>query len=104
VLYHQPCHLPVYRKEIQLSEATLKKYAGTYEPGRQFSVEFILDSGQLWVQPSGQPRSPIYAEKENFFFSKVVDGQVEFIPDASGDIVSIVIYQGGHPMSGKKIK
>lgn len=65
-------------------------------------MEVILDGGQLWIQPSGQPRSQIYAEKENFFFSKVADGQVEFIPDALGNIVSIVLYQGGRQMSGKK--
>jgi CubicO group peptidase (beta-lactamase class C family) len=104
VLYHQPYNLPVYRKEIQVSEAMLKKYAGTYELAPQFSVEVILDGGQLWIQPFGQPRSQIYAEKENFFFSKVVDGQVGFIPDGSGTIVSIVLYQGGRQMTGKKIK
>lgn len=104
VLYRQPYNLPVYRKEIQLSKVMLKKYAGTYELPPQLPLEVILDSGQLWIQPSGQPRSRIYAEKENFFFSKVVDGQVEFIPDASGNIGSIVLYQGGHQMSGKKIK
>jgi CubicO group peptidase (beta-lactamase class C family) len=104
VLYQRPYHLPIFRKEVQLSQAMLKKYTGTYEMARQFSVEVILDGGQLWIQPSGQPRSQIYAEKEYFFFSKVVDGQVEFIPDASGNIVSIVLYQGGHQMSGKKIK
>jgi hypothetical protein len=104
VLYLQPYNLPVYRKEIQLSKAMLKKYPGTYELAPQFSLEVILEGEQLWIQPSGQPRSPIYAEKENFFFSKVVDGQVEFISDASGDIVSIVLYQGGHQMPEKKIK
>jgi hypothetical protein len=104
VLYRRPYHLPTYHKEVQLCEATLKKYAGSYELDRQFFVEFVLDGGQLWIQPSGQPRSPIYAERENFFFSKAVDGQVEFIPDASGNIVSIVLYQGGHQMHGKKIK
>jgi CubicO group peptidase (beta-lactamase class C family) len=104
VLYHQPYNLPVYRKEIQVSETTLKKYAGTYELAPQFSMEVIPDGGQLWIQPSGQPRSQIYAEKENFFFSKVVDGQVEFIPDSSGNIVSIMLFQGGRQMTGKKIK
>jgi len=105
ILYHQPYKLPIYRKEIQLSQATLKKYVGTYELAPQFSLDVILDGGQLWIQPTGQPRSQIYPEKENFFFSKVVDGQVEFVPDASGNIVSIIVYQGGRQMPpGKKVK
>jgi len=105
VLYHRPYHLPVYHQEIQLSEATLKKYPGTYEMSPQFSLDVVLENGQLWIQPAGQPKSQIYAEKENFFFSKVVDGQLEFVADASGNIVSLVLYQGGHPMPpGKKVK
>jgi CubicO group peptidase (beta-lactamase class C family) len=105
VLYHQPYHLPVFRQEIKLSDATLKKYTGTYELAPQFSLEVTLENGQLWIQPTGQPKSQIYAEKENFFFSKVVDGQLEFVADASGNIVSLVLYQGGHQMPpGKKVK
>ena len=105
VLYHQPYHLPIFRQEIQLGEATLKKYTGTYELAPQFSLEVTLDKGRLWIQPTGQPKSQIYAEKENFFFSKVVDGQLEFVADSSGNIVSVVLYQAGHQMPpGKKVK
>ena len=105
VLYHQPYHLPVYRQEIQLSEAALKKYTGTYQMSPQFSIDIVLENGQLWIQPAGQPKSQIYAEKENFFFSKVVDGQLEFVRDGSGNIVSLVLYQNGHQMPpGKKVK
>ena len=105
VLYHQPYRLPVFRQEINLSEAILKKYTGTYRISPQFSLDVVLENGQLWIQPAGQPKSPIYAERENFFFSKVVDGQLEFVADSSGNIVSVVLYQGGRPMPpAKKVK
>lgn len=105
VLYHQPYHLPVYHQEIHLDATSLKKYTGTYELGPGVSLDITLDGGQLWIQPSGQPRSPIYAEKVNYFFSKVVDGQLEFVPDTSGNIVSVILYQGGHQMPpSKKVK
>jgi CubicO group peptidase (beta-lactamase class C family) len=104
VLYHQPYTLPVYRQEISLSEDILKKYVGTYELSPQFSIDILLEDGALWIQPQGQPKSRIYPQKENFFFSKVVDGQVEFVPDASGKIVSLLLYQGGHQMPGRKAK
>ncbi|MGN6640759.1 MAG: serine hydrolase [Mucilaginibacter sp.] len=104
-LYRQPYHLPVFHQEIQLTEATLQKYTGTYELGMGMTIDITLEDGGLWLQPAGQPKSRIYPEKENFFFSRVVDGQVEFVADSSGKTTTIILYQAGHAMPpGKKIK
>jgi len=37
-----------------------------------------------------------------FFFATMVDAEVEFVPDASGAIGSLVLHQGGHEMPAKR--
>jgi CubicO group peptidase (beta-lactamase class C family) len=105
VLYHQPYKLPVYHREIQLSEAILKTYTGTYQLTPQISLVVTVDGGQLWAraEPSIQPRLPLYAEKQNMFFTKVDDVVLEFIADGQGHIASLVFTQGDHRIEGKKM-
>jgi CubicO group peptidase (beta-lactamase class C family) len=102
-LYGRPYTLPVYRQEIKVDEDTLKKYVGTYEFSPQVSVAILLDEDGLWIQPKGQPKSRLYAEKNDYFFSKVVDGQAEFIRNTDGKTASLILHQGGQQMVGKRV-
>jgi CubicO group peptidase (beta-lactamase class C family) len=103
-LYGQPYTVPVKRQEIQVNEDVLKRYAGTYEITPQFSMEIVVENRQLWVLLPGQPKMQLFAQKENFFFSKDVEGQVEFVTDETGKVDKLLLYQGGHQIPGKKIK
>lgn len=52
----------------------------------------------------GQAKVPVFAERENFFFLKVVDAQLEFIKGADGKIEKLILYQNGQQMPARKIK
>ncbi len=53
---------------------------------------------------SGQAAFEIFPESETKFFLKVVDGQVEFVKDATGMVTGMVMTQNGRTIPGKKIK
>jgi len=46
----------------------------------------------------------MFAEKENFFFLKVAEAQVEFKKDAAGKTDKLILHQNGQHMPAKKIK
>ena len=104
ILYDQPYELPKAKKEIQVNADVLKKYTGTYELSPQFSITFSLEDGHLFGQPTSQPKVQLYAFKEDAFFIKEVDADIEFKKDKEGNFNEIVLIQGGRSQPGKKIK
>jgi len=96
--------LPAKRNEIMVDTQTLKNYVGEYELAPSFHIFISLDNGHLFEQATGQGKNPLFAEKNNFFFLKVVDAQVEFIPGADGKTDHLILYQNGQKVEGKKIK
>jgi CubicO group peptidase (beta-lactamase class C family) len=93
---------PAERKEITLPKATLEKYVGTYELGTNANLMITLGGDQLFGQISGQPKLPIFAESETKFFLKIVDAQVEFVTDASGEATHAVMHQNGQELRGAR--
>ena len=63
-----------------------------------------VENGQLMTQITNQPKFSLFAEKENFFFLKVVDAQVEFVKGADGTVDKIILYQNGRQQTVNKIK
>jgi CubicO group peptidase (beta-lactamase class C family) len=104
ILYDQPYKLPEAKKEIKLSADVLSKYIGVYELSPQFSITFTVEGGNLFGTPTSQPKSQLYAQKEDSFFLKVVDADIEFKKDEAGNVKEMVLHQGGRSQVGKKIK
>jgi CubicO group peptidase (beta-lactamase class C family) len=96
--------ITVPRKEILVDTNILKSYTGEYELTPSFHISITLRDGNLQAQATGQGSNPLFAEKINFFFLKVVDAQVEFFPGANGQTDHLVLYQNGQKVEGKKIK
>lgn len=103
ILNNRPYDIPHERKEIALDTATLRQYTGQYQLAPNFIITITLENGKLMGQPSGQPKSQLYAEKENFFFLKVVDAQVEFVKGADGKIEKMILHQNGQDAPAPKI-
>jgi CubicO group peptidase (beta-lactamase class C family) len=83
------------RKEITLPVATLSKYVGTYEVAPGVNMIMRLEGDHLTTQLPGQPQFPVFPESETKFFLKVVDAQLEFFKDPSGEVTHAVMYQNG---------
>jgi len=71
------------RPEFVLPDATLDRYAGTYD-----GAEIVRSDTNLILKFSGV-ETVLFAGSPTHFFSKVVDIQVDFEPDASGMRISV---------------
>jgi D-alanyl-D-alanine carboxypeptidase len=94
--------LPKARTVMQLDPALYDKYTGEYELSPGFIIAVRKENGKLVAQATGQGPAEIFPESETKFFYKIVDAQLEFIKDASGNINSLKLYQGSNIVSGKK--
>jgi CubicO group peptidase (beta-lactamase class C family) len=94
--------LATERKEIKVSPDILKQYVGSYELAPDFSLVMTLEDGRLMAQATNQNKNPLFAESETRFFLKVVDAQVEFFKNGSGQISHLVLYQNGRETKGVK--
>ncbi len=83
------------RTEVKVDPATLEHYAGQYAIGSAFVITITREGDRLFLQATGQPRFPVFAESETTFFLKVVDAQITFVKDEAGKIIALVLHQNG---------
>jgi len=98
--YGWPDWKPAVRTEVKVDPAVLARYVGTYQLTPNFSVTFTLEGDQLMTQATNQPKFPIYPESRTKFFLKVVDAEVEFVPDDKGQVNYVILHQGGQDHKG----
>jgi CubicO group peptidase (beta-lactamase class C family) len=91
-----------YRKTVQLSMQEMRNIAGTYE-GKIRAIISIVD-GKLKVEsPTVHlPKTNIYAVDDHHFFLKIMDTEMDFVKDASGKVVKIVLNDEGERYELKK--
>jgi CubicO group peptidase (beta-lactamase class C family) len=104
VLHNKPYDIPKEKTIITVDSSVLKQYVGEYELAPNFILTVTLEEGKFMVQATGQGKAELYAEKENFFFLKVADIQIEFTKNADGKTDKLILHQGGRDMPAKKIK
>lgn len=92
--------LPLLRKEIQISPALLKEYAGSYElsPGSELKVVTGNDSLFVFMGPQKVHLKP---QSENQFFMAKTEAAIRFMKDSTGKVASAELLDGF--LSGKKI-
>ncbi|MHB0961917.1 MAG: serine hydrolase [Gemmatimonadaceae bacterium] len=94
--------VPKKRAEVQLPEETLERYVGTFALAPTFAIVITREGTQLFLQATGQPRFPLFAEKEDEFFLKVADVQISFTKDSTGVVTGLVLHQNGAHQPAKK--
>jgi hypothetical protein len=93
--YNWPDYRPTVRTVVPVDAKVLAAYPGRYELEPTFSLVVTLEDGHLAVEPTGQPKFPLFAASPTRFFLTVVDADLEFIKDDQGKISSLVLHQGG---------
>jgi len=96
--------IPKLHVAILLDSAILKQYVGEYELRPNFVITITFENGSLISRATGQGKTELFPEKENLFFLKVVDAQLEFIKGANNEVEKLVLHQNGRLVPGKKIK
>lgn len=104
ILYGKEYELPKERTAIKLPEEKLKQYEGEYEINKDLHVILSVKDGELIAAPTGQKTDIIYAEKEDFFFLKSQDIQLEFTRNDTKEIDGFILHQNGAKIPCKKIK
>lgn len=104
IVYNKPLPVKKERKEISLTKEQLQKFVGVYEIQAGFEITISTDKDQLFAQLTGQNAFPIFAETETLLFLKVVDAQIQFVPNETGAITSLFLLQNGNKIEGKRIK
>lgn len=102
--YNWPDFRSVTRTQVDVAPAILGRYVGTYQLQPGVDVMISVEDGHLMGQITGQPKLQLYPEAENRFFLKVVDAEVEFVSDASGQVNAVVLHQGGQDHKASKIR
>ncbi len=88
--------------EVPVSPDVMKTYTGVYEIQPNFSLAITLEDGHLMSQATGQAKFEIYPESPTKFFLKVVEAQIEFISGSEAKVNSLILYQGGQKIEGKR--
>jgi CubicO group peptidase (beta-lactamase class C family) len=102
-VYSWPDFGPVVRTAVKVDPSVLARYAGTYNLAPNFDITFTVENGELMTQATRQAKLAMFAESETKFSLKVVDAEVEFLPDATGKVSSMVLHQNGQDHKGTRV-
>jgi len=89
---------------ITVDAAMLQQYVGDYELVPEFVISISVKEGKLFGQATGQDAFELFADKTDEFFLKVVEARIKFVREKDGKVTSLILYQNGEEMPGKKIK
>ena len=79
---------------------------GIYDLAPTFSLTVAIAGDGLTVQGTNQPALPVMylgiIGGHPHFFAPQPNAEIEFVPDATGAITSLVLHQGGQNMPAKR--
>lgn len=90
------------KSEFRPSKAQLDNLVGNYPILPNFSLTVTHDGSRLYIQATGQDKFPVFATSATKFFYKVVQAEVEFDVDMTGNATAITLFQGGQKLTGQR--
>jgi CubicO group peptidase (beta-lactamase class C family) len=94
---------PAEHKEIVLEPKRLDGLVGQYELAPGFVLAITREGDALFGQATGQPKAQLFPEGERAFFLKVVNAQITFTTNPSGQATGLVLHQNGQDLPGKRL-
>lgn len=95
--------LPVAKVAIAVDTTVFRQYVGQYQLAPNFILTISVQDGSLYAQATGQGRIKLYAEKQDLFFPKEVDADIEFVRGANGDVEKLILHQNGRDAPAKRL-
>jgi CubicO group peptidase (beta-lactamase class C family) len=92
------------RQVANVNPTIYDKYVGEYELAPGFILTVTHEGDKIFTQATGQAKIEIYPETETKFFLKVVDAQIDFVSDSTGNVSQLILHQAGRNMPGRKVK
>ena len=94
------------RVAVPIAKAALSKFVGDYAISAQLSLNITASDEGLIVLATGQPPLQFSYEGEinghPQFFTRAMDAQIEFIPNATAHPSTLVLHLSGSAMPGKR--
>jgi CubicO group peptidase (beta-lactamase class C family) len=87
--------LRTLRREAPVNPGVFDNYIGQYQVSATFTLSVTRDGNRLYIQGTGQPRAELFAEDNEKFFLRAVNGEVTFQNDASGRARGMSLTQDG---------
>ena len=87
---------------VKVPATVLQDYVGEYELAPGFKIAVTREGDNLFGQATGQDRFQLFARGEQEFFLRVVEARVEFQRDAQGKVTSLILFQGGQTIPGRR--
>ena len=104
MLYGKQYEIPKEKTVVKLPVEKLKEYEGEYEINKDLHVIINVKDGELIAAPTGQPTSVLLAEREDFFFLRSPDIQIDFTRDDKKIVDGFILHQNGSNLKCDKIK
>jgi CubicO group peptidase (beta-lactamase class C family) len=104
ILFGEKYEVPKARQQAAVDPKIYDAYVGQYEVAPNFALTVTREGNKLMVQATGQPSAELFPESEAKFFLRVVDAQITFNRDAGGQVIGLILHQGGRNIPAKKIK
>ncbi|MGA8728871.1 MAG: serine hydrolase [Terracidiphilus sp.] len=106
VVMGKPVVLASEHKAVPIAKGELAKFVGIYDLAPTFSLTVAIAGDGLTVQGTNQPALPVMylgiIGGHPHFFAPQPNAEIEFVPDATGAITSLVLHQGGQNMPAKR--
>jgi hypothetical protein len=94
------------RAAVPIAKGELSKFVGDYQISAQLSLNITATDEGLVVLATGQPPLQFSYEGEinghPQFFTRAMDAQIEFIPNATDHVSTLVLHLSGAAMTGKR--
>jgi hypothetical protein len=94
----------VEKVAVALPVEKLERLVGQYELAPNFIMKIFVNDGKLFGQATGQQAFELSAKDELHFFLTVVDAEIAFVEGEDGSIESLILYQNGQEIPGKKLE
>lgn len=102
----RPVVLPDEHKAAPITNQELERFVGVYDLAPNFALTISVGPNGLQGAGTGQPTLPLIYEGvvdgHPRFYARQPDAELEFVPDASGKITSLVLHQNGEHSAKKR--
>jgi CubicO group peptidase (beta-lactamase class C family) len=103
----KPVVLAAERKAVPITHAELTRFEGAYNLGEFGTFTFTTSGDTLMLGAFGPPSPLLYQGLKNghpTFFFELINGEIEFVPDAAGAVSSLILHFPGQPDAAGKRK
>jgi CubicO group peptidase (beta-lactamase class C family) len=105
VVLGKPVTLRSERTAVPIAKDSLTRFVGVYDLSPTFSLTVAIAGDGLTAQATGSALGMMYQGVKDGhprFFLAGASAEIEFVPDSTGAIGSLVLHQAGHDVTGKR--